>query len=540
MLSESARRAAALAVTRYGVDKVRVKEAARSAQRAQAEGQQTDLVTLLVDEKLLSPVQADEIRLALDKTHLDLDRQIAASPAKQTRIVSVGKGPEADPVEAPDPRRVGDYQLLRQLGEGGMGSVYLGYQEKADRQVAIKLLSHQLTGNSSYVDRFKREARSVLHLDHPNIVRGIEVGEDPATATYFLVLEYVDGPSAHALLDRFGRLPVRDAVHIILDIARALEHAHSRNIIHRDIKPDNILLTLSGVAKLADLGLARRIDEDSHLTGARQSFGTPYYMPFEQSINARQADARSDIYALGATLYHLLTGEVPFPGASPLEVAEKKRVGDFTAAGAVNPEVPAALDQILSKMLAQSPRARYQTASQLIVDLERSGLAAPVPSFVDPELALQDPLVRERLTTVPVPTRLDLGSQMSGVAGLHDPELWYLRYLNKDGLWRKARATTQQIKQRLEEGRISRAVEACHASKGEFRPLGTYPEFCQLETAPDLRFGPGNHNPAETRRKDGMLKKGQARQSRKHILWLLPISLMLFITLAVLVYHFAF
>ena len=118
MLSESARRAAALAVTRYGVDKVRVKEAARSAQRAQAEGQQTDLVTLLVDEKLLSPVQADEIRLALDKTHLDLDRQIAASPAKQTRIVSVGKGPEADPVDAPDLRRVGDAcaQLLRQAG----------------------------------------------------------------------------------------------------------------------------------------------------------------------------------------------------------------------------------------------------------------------------------------------------------------------------------------------------------------------------------------------------------------------------------------
>jgi len=123
---------------------------------------------------------------------------------------------------------------------------------------------------------------------------------------------------------------------------------------------------------------------------------------------------------------------------------------------------------------------------------------------------------------------------------LHDPELWYLRYLNKDGLWRKARATTQQIKQRLEEGRISRAVEVCHASKGEFRPLGTYPEFCQLEAAPDLRFGPGNHNPAEARRKNGTLKKEQARQSRNHILWLLPISLMLFITVAVLVYYLAF
>src|SRR5262249_42850076 len=149
---------------------------------------------------------------------------------------------------------------------------------------------------------------------------------------------------------------------------------------------------------------------DSHLTGAQQGFGTPFYMPYEQSINAKGADRRSDIYALGATLYHLLTGEVPFPGANALEIAEQKRLGKFMRASAVNPAVPPSLDRILDRMMAREPRDRYQTASELIVDLERADLAAAVPSFVDPELALQDPLVRARLLAPAQPTHLDLAA----------------------------------------------------------------------------------------------------------------------------------
>src|SRR5262249_51655856 len=243
-------------------------------------------------------------------------------------------------------------------------------------------------------------------LNHPNIVRTLKAGQDRLTGKHYLVLEYVDGPSAHALLMKNGKLSVGDAVHIGLDVARALERAHSRNLVHRDIKPAKIPITLSGVAKLGDMGLAKRTDEASHLTAARQGFGTTAYMPYEQAINAKYADSRSDIYALGATLFHLITGQVPFPGENHLEIVEKKNQGQFRPASAINPEVPSALDQMLGRMLARQPRDRSQPASELIIALDPPRLAVPVPSFADPALAKKAPWV---LACMPQgePPRLD-------------------------------------------------------------------------------------------------------------------------------------
>jgi serine/threonine-protein kinase len=257
-----------------------------------------------------------------------------------------------------------------------------------------------------------------------------------------------------------------------------LEHAHSRNVVHRDIKPDNILVTRSGVAKLADMGLAKRTDETSHLTVARQGFGTPHYMPYEQAINAKQADGRSDVYALGATLYHFVTGEVPFSGANHLEVVEKKREGEFLPASALNPEVPPLLDDIINKMLEKDPRDRYQTASELIIDLERSRLASPVLSFADLDLAMQDPTARAYLASSAEPTRLDLSVAATAEGAAAD--LWYLRYRAQDGSWRKARWTTQQIERGLRAGKLPPGLEACREDQGEFRPLSSYPEFRAL------------------------------------------------------------
>jgi serine/threonine-protein kinase len=375
-------------------------------------------------------------------------------------------------------RTLGEYRILRRLGEGGMGAVYLGYHEGMDQQVAVKVLGDHLASNQAYVDRFYREAKSGALLNHPNIVRTLNVGQDQATAKHYLILEFVDGLSAQALLDREGRLALGDAVHIALDVARALEHAHSRNIVHRDIKPDNVLITRAGVSKLVDLGLARRIDEASHLTAARQGFGTTYYMPYEQAINAKYADGRSDIYALGATLYHLVTGVVPFAGDNHLEVVEKKNQGDFPPASKLNPAVPSVLDHILARMLAREPRDRYQTASELIVDLERSRLAAPVPTFADPNQALKDPWVQQCLTTSAQPTCLDPDTPPVNPRPATETEAaWVVRFYNRAGKLCRARATTEEILVRLRRGRVFTNVEVRRAQGKTYHPVGFFPEF---------------------------------------------------------------
>lgn len=487
MFSELEKRAAHLAVARYGANPAQIQRAVKSFRDAQNQGQETDLLDLLLAEKLLTPAQVRELRLALDSTQVD-----PGSPknrngnGNETPVEPTSS--EADEFLAPmlreltgEPLRVvGEYRILRRLGEGGMGAVYLGYHEKDNRQVAIKVLPSQLASNQASVDRFYREAKSGALLNHPHIVRNLAIGQDQATSQHYLVLEYVDGPSAQALLDRFGKLSPGDAAHIVLDIARALEHVHSRNIVHRDIKPANILITQTGVAKLADLGLAKRTDEASHLTAARQGFGTPYYMPYEQAMNAKTADARSDIFALGATLYHLATGEVPFPGSNHLEIVDKKNEGAFPRASSRNPEVSEEMDRILEKMLARQPRDRYQTASELIVDLERSGLAPTVPSFVDADLAMQDPLVRERLTAAVQVTCLDTRQEALGAetpAEETKAEFWFLRYQDRQGQLCKARLTAPQVTQRLREGKLSPKTEASRTPQGEYSPLATFAEF---------------------------------------------------------------
>jgi serine/threonine protein kinase len=451
----------------------------------------------------------------MEKTHLDPSRAAAAEPTSEgpprppkgsppTAAATGSTGSPHAPDAASDLRSLGEYRVLRKLGAGGFGAVYLGYDGKHDRQVALKVLNDDLAGDQRYVDRFYREARSGAQLNHPNIVRTLNVGLDRPTRKYYLVLEYVDGPSAQDLLAHSGQLPVGDAIHIALDVARALEHAHSRNIIHRDIKPDNILITRAGVAKLGDLGLAKRTDEASHLTQARQGFGTTAYMPYEQAMSAKHADGRSDIYALGATLYHLLTGVAPFPGDNHLEVVEKKNKGHYRPASGLNPAVTSALDQILARMLAREPRDRYQTASELIIDLERSRLAAPIPSFADAELARKDPWVQACLRTGE-PTRLDPDSPVSGNP---PPEVeWIVRYRNRAGRPFTTRITTDHLIERLDEGTLPANAEVRLPTDEEYKPLAAIAEFRdhipeappEPEPKPKLKAKPQPPEPAGTK-----------------------------------------
>jgi eukaryotic-like serine/threonine-protein kinase len=470
-------RAARLAVARYGAEAVRVQDVLQTVMAAQARGEAADLLDELVHAELLSARQARDLRNGLDQTQVD--------PETGDNLKDPNGAPRAGGAKSASPAeqlgqhpRIAGFRILRRLGEGGMGSVFLAYDARDNRQVALKVLAAEHATVQSSLDRFRREGTSGLSLDHPNVVRSFGAGQDEATGLNYLVLEYVDGPSGHDLVERFGRLKVGDAVHIVLDVARALAHAHSRAIIHRDIKPANILLTQAGRAKLSDLGLAKRTDEASHLTSARQGVGTPYYMPYEQALNAKAADTRSDLFALGATLYHLLTGDVPFPGAGPVEVMERKDAGIFLPARALNSDVPDSLERILARLLARKPEQRYASAAELIVDLERTQLAPAVPSFVDLDLALRDPVVRERLASTAQPTAVDM---VSPAANAHKvPETagyWFLRFKDRHGRLCKSKLTQAQVLQRLRAGKLSARVEAARSTQADFRPITTYSEF---------------------------------------------------------------
>jgi eukaryotic-like serine/threonine-protein kinase len=472
-------RAAKLAVTRFGLDPERVQQAYRETTEARKEGIKVDLVEVLLRAKLLNRPQSIQLRELAEKTQLDADvTSPAADAAKKSTPAREATRPAttAPAADSAGPGVIGEYRILRKIGEGGMGEVFLAYDESADREVAIKVLARYLAEKPDLVERFRREARHAIHLDHPNIVRGYSVDQDKATGKHYIVMEYVDGPSAQALLDEYGRLSIGDAAHLALDLARALEYAHSRNVIHRDIKPENILCTRSGIVKLADLGLAKQLGQSSNLTATRQGFGTPYYMPYEQAMSAKAADARSDIYALGATLYHLVTGQVPFQAESQVEILELKEKGVYYPASSVRPGVPDALNHILDRMMARHPGDRYQTASDLIVDLERSKLANAVLSFADQGAARQDPHFQARVQVATQATQIDIHAPRREPSP--KPKTWHLRYHDENtGKLCELTATTDQVLRRIRQGKLNGTVQAGTAAAGPFRWLSDWPEF---------------------------------------------------------------
>jgi serine/threonine-protein kinase len=491
-LLEANRRLARLAISWFAVDAVQIEKVLRAVQKRQSNGENVDFPTALADAAILTHEQAARLRLDHPPpTEIEIDPVVIPWPDQGKTAASddddlplgAPRSTKLDPptvngCDTGEPTQMGPYRILRKLGQGGMGAVYLAFDSKENRQVAIKVLAADQAPKQNILRRFQLEGRHGAALAHDNIVRSFDMGQDPATSLHYIVLEYVDGPTAHELLERTGKMQVGDALHIILDIARALEHAHRNQIIHRDVKPANILLTLSGLAKLSDLGLAKRRDDSTNLTHATQGIGTPYYMPYEQAMNAKKADERSDIYALGATLFHLLTGEVPFDGASSLEIVEKKGRGVFPPARTLNPDVPEKLDEILMRMLARDPDNRYPTVSEVIVDLERTGLAAAVPSFVSLDSALQDPVVRQRLTSPIAATQPDLNLKRAiEEKQAPDQKTWFLRYRDQRGNLCKLKASAAEIVERLKKGTIPLQTEAAHSAQEKFKPLEKWPEF---------------------------------------------------------------
>jgi serine/threonine-protein kinase len=264
--------------------------------------------------------------------------------------------------------KIEGYELIKRLGQGAAGEVLLARHEASDQLVALKVLRSEMARDAQFVERFLREGRLASELDHPNIVRAVEVGE--SGGVYYFAMEYVEGRSLYDFMSMEGKLPEPFALHLITEAARGLEYANAHGIVHRDIKPDNILIDASGVPKLADLGLARQVGSGTRITHAGAMMGTPHYMSPEQARGDTELDVRGDIYSLGATLYHLVTGRPPFEGSSPAVVITKALTEQVAWPQDVNPEVTDNCCQLIVKMMAQDPAERYQTPQDLIPDLE--------------------------------------------------------------------------------------------------------------------------------------------------------------------------
>jgi serine/threonine protein kinase len=278
---------------------------------------------------------------------------------------------EAEDAPPPMPTRIGRYDVVRELGRGGVGVVYEGADPVLERRVALKLLIAGSWARPREVQRFKLEAQAVARLDHPGIVKILDIGGDLEGAWF--AMEFVDGPSlADALEARGGRLPWREAVAVAAQVARALQHAHEQGLLHRDVKPNNVLLD-GDRAKLADFGLALDAASDhTRLTGTGQVLGTPTYMAPEQAAGELdRMGPHTDVYGLGVLLYEALTGRVPYEGATPLQVIANILGGDAAPPRRHVPDLPRELDTITLKALRLDPRDRYASAAGFADDLER-------------------------------------------------------------------------------------------------------------------------------------------------------------------------
>ena len=258
------------------------------------------------------------------------------------------------------------YQVIRSIGEGGMANVYLAYDTILDRNVAVKVLRGDLATDEKFVRRFQREAMSASALSHPNIVEMYDVGEDDGN--YFIVMEYIDGKTLKNLIKKRGALTVAEVVDIMLQLTSAISCAHDSYIIHRDIKPQNVMILDDGRVKITDFGIAIASNA-SELTQTNSVMGSVHYLPPEQA-NGAGATAKSDIYSLGILMFELLTGKLPFKGENAVEIALKQMKEQIPSVCAINPEIPQSIENVILKACAKNPKNRYANVKDMYNDIK--------------------------------------------------------------------------------------------------------------------------------------------------------------------------
>ncbi len=421
----------------------------------------------------------------------------AASPSPPPKST----GSEGEAKKPKKTTELGDFKLEKKLGQGGMGTVFLATQKSLDRKVALKTLSPEFAKKPDFVQRFLREARSMARLQHPNVVQ--VYAADSVSGVNFAAIEFIDGRSMQNWMDDLKQLSVGDALHVILVCADALKHAHDQNMIHRDIKPDNILVTSKGIVKVADFGLAKALDEDVSMTQSGTGLGTPLYMAPEQARNAKHVDKRSDIYALGSTLYYFVTGKLPFTGENTLELIIAKEKGTYASARKLNPKIPERLDLIIGKMLLKDPKDRYGDCEEIIRDLGSLGLANPALGFIEsgggtavvnPSVAAASsaslsrvgatrgtgPSPTQSAVKLPPPDRLTSAQDAARAAAKTSAtanKSWFVQQTGTDGRVTITRMSTPGIMAGIKGETLDPTAKAKDAPNGKFLPLMQYREF---------------------------------------------------------------
>jgi serine/threonine-protein kinase len=314
-----------------------VEESLREQEKLKKEGKSRPLGAIMLDKGYLSRFQVDEIARAMHE---------------------IEEGSEL----------IKGYRIEKKLGEGAMGTVYRGKQMTLNRDVAIKILSPVMAQDEEFLSRFLREARSAARLNHANIVQAVDAGE--SHGYYYFIMEFVEGDSLEELLNEKKRFTEPEVIEMVLQVASALAHAAEHNIVHRDIKPANILIDKNGRAKLCDMGLAKEAREQGGLTRPGMILGSPFYLSPEQALEEK-LDSRSDIYSLGVTMYHLLTGHVPYRAENPADILNKVVYASIPNASESNPELSPGICRVIQKMMAKEPEDRYQTPDELIEDIHK-------------------------------------------------------------------------------------------------------------------------------------------------------------------------
>ncbi len=283
------------------------------------------------------------------------------------------------------------YEIIKSIGEGGMANVYLAKDTILDRQVAVKVLRGDLSTDEKFIRRFQREALSVSNLSHPNIVEVYDVGEEDGQ--YYIVMEYIEGKTLKQLLNKRGALTLPEVIDIMTQLTDGLSHAHEAYIIHRDIKPQNIMIEDNGTIKITDFGIAMAVNA-TQFTQTNSVMGTVHYLPPEQA-NGKGATVKSDIYSLGILMYELLTGSVPFKGDNAVEIALKHMKEKLPSIRKQNPLIPQSVENIVIKACAKNPRNRYDTVKEMhddiVTAMERENEKKIV--FEYPENDLDEPKV---------------------------------------------------------------------------------------------------------------------------------------------------